>query len=314
MAKIGILFGTEDSFPSALIDRINGANVPGVEAESVKIGAIAQGQPSGYAVILDRISQDVPFYRSFLKNEALCRTQVINDPFWASADDKFFENCLATTLGIAVPMTVMLPHKNLPPGTTASSMRNLVGPLDWDALIAQIGFPAYLKRNSGCGGGYVFKVRNKEELFEAYAKSDGNVMMLQEAIEFESYFRCFCINREHVRVMPYDPRGEDGRRYPASSGEEPVALSDRLIADTLTLNRALGYDMNTCEFAVRRDVPIAIDFMNWAPDCDRASVGDANFAWVVDETAKMLLARVRAPRAESSWTSRPRWVRRAVTG
>ena len=188
MAKIGILFGTEDTFPWAVIDRINGAKVPGVEAESVKIGAITQAQPTGYALILDRISQDVPFYRSFLKNEALCGTQVINDPFWASADDKFFENCLATTLGIAVPKTVMLPHRNLPPGTTAKSMRNLVYPLDWDAIFAQIGFPAYLKRSLGCGGGYVFKVRNKAELFEAYARSDGNVMMLQEAIEFESYF------------------------------------------------------------------------------------------------------------------------------
>jgi hypothetical protein len=311
MAKIGILFGTEDTFPWALIDRINGAKVPGIEAESVKVGAITQGQPTGYALILDRISQDVPFYRSFLKNEALCGTQVINDPFWESADDKFFENCLATTLGIAIPKTVMLPHKNLPPGTTASSMRNLIDPLDWDHIFAQIGFPAYLKRSSGCGGRYVFKVRSKEEFVEAYARSDGNVMMLQEAIEFESYFRCFCIDREHVRVMAYEPRGEDGRRYPASRSDVPRVLTDRLIRDTLTLNRALGYDMNTCEFAVRRGVPIAIDFMNWSPDCDRESVGEANFAWVVDATAKMLLDRVQAPRTESYRTSRPSWSRGA---
>ena len=105
--------------------------------------------------------------------------------------------------------------------------------------------------------------------------------------------------------MPYEPRCESVRRYAPSRIETPPALNDRLIRDTLTLNRALGYDMNTCEFAVRRGVPIAIDFMNWSPDCDRESVGEANFAWVVDATAKMLLDRVRTPRTDSYRTSRP---------
>jgi hypothetical protein len=309
MAKIGILFGMEDTFPWALIERVNAARVPGVEAEPVKIGAIAQGQPTGYALILDRISQEVPFYRSFLKNEVLCGTQVVNDPFWASADDKFFENCLATKLGVAVPKTVMLPHKNLPPGTTSTSMRNLIYPLDWDDIFAQIGFPAFLKRHSGCGGAYVFKVHTPEEFFKAYAESDGHVMMLQESIQFESYFRCFCINREHVRVMPYEPRSEHARHYVASRCEAAPALTDRIVKDTLTLNRALGYDMNTCEFAVRRGMPVAIDFMNWSPDCNRESVGEENFAWVVDATAKMLIERFRTPRRENFRTSRPTWSR-----
>ena len=48
-----------------------------------------------YAVIVDRISHDVPFYRSYLKNAVLTGTQVINNPFWWSADDKFFNYALA---------------------------------------------------------------------------------------------------------------------------------------------------------------------------------------------------------------------------
>ena len=92
MKKIGVLHGKERSFPEALVSRINSKNIPGIMAEPVKIDKVMQGEPSGYAVIFDRISQDVPFYRAYLKNAALCGTAVINNPFWWSADEKFFNN------------------------------------------------------------------------------------------------------------------------------------------------------------------------------------------------------------------------------
>ena len=71
MKKIGILHGKERSFPQALIERINAMNEPGITAEEVLINQVRQGEPTPYAVILDRISQDVPFYRAYLKNAAL---------------------------------------------------------------------------------------------------------------------------------------------------------------------------------------------------------------------------------------------------
>src|SRR5881275_3179492 len=125
MKKVGILFGQEDTFPWALIERVNARNVDGITAEAVRIEKLIQGEPSGYAVIVDRISQDVPFYRAYLKNAALNGTIVINNSFWWSADDKFFNYALAEKLGVAVPPTVILPHKEHPPGTTDQSMRNL---------------------------------------------------------------------------------------------------------------------------------------------------------------------------------------------
>jgi hypothetical protein len=103
MKKIGILFGQERSFPMAFIERINSRNIEGVTAEPVRIDKVMQGEPTEYAVILDRISQDVPFYRAYLKNAALCGTAVINNPFWWSADEKFFNNCLATKSGFRFP-------------------------------------------------------------------------------------------------------------------------------------------------------------------------------------------------------------------
>src|SRR4029078_9350991 len=134
MKKVGILFGQEDTFPQAFIDRINAKRVDGIVAEPVRIDKLIQGEPSGYDVIVDRISQDVPFYRAYLKNAALNGTAVINNPFWWSADEKFFNNCLATQGGVCVPKTVLLPSKERPADTNDKSMRNLAYPLDWEGI------------------------------------------------------------------------------------------------------------------------------------------------------------------------------------
>src|SRR5271166_1744373 len=140
MTKIGVLYGMEESFPPALVDRINAMGAAGVTAEHLRVGAVQMALPSGYDLIIDRISHDIPFYRSYLKNAALTGTKVINNPFWWSADDKFFNYSLALKLGVAVPPTVLLPHKKHPEGTTDRSMRNLEYPLDWDGIFDYVGF------------------------------------------------------------------------------------------------------------------------------------------------------------------------------
>src|SRR3954462_12814762 len=114
MKKIGLLSGHESSFPQALIDRINEKEVDGVTAEFVSIDKVIQGVPADYAVILDRISQHVPFYRTWLKQASLDGTAVINNPFWWSADDKFVNNELAHRTGVKVPKTALLPTRSLP--------------------------------------------------------------------------------------------------------------------------------------------------------------------------------------------------------
>ena len=151
MKKIGILFGKERSFPEAFIERVNSKNIDGITAEPVYIDKVIQGESSSYQVIIDRISQDIPFYRAFLKNAALCGTAVINNPFWWSADEKFFNNCLATKIDVPVPKTVILPSKTLPADTTDDSFSNLAFPLDWESIFSYIGFPAYMKPFSGGG-------------------------------------------------------------------------------------------------------------------------------------------------------------------
>ena len=286
MKRIGIVFGMENTFPGALVEKVNGMNA-GVTAEFVKIGTTTMAKPSGYDVIVDRISHDIPYYRSFLKNAVLGGTIVINNPFWWSADDKFFNYALASSLGVAIPKTVLIPSQRHPPNTTSESMRNLVYPLDWEEVFSYVGFPAFLKPHSGGGWKSVFKVNDEQEFFYAYHQTGDLVMTLQEAIDFTEYVRCYCVGREKVRIMHYDPRRPHESRYVKNAPPLAPALEERIINDCLTLNRALGYDLNTVEFAVREGTPYAIDFLNPAPDADYHSVGPENFAWIVDAVANL---------------------------
>jgi glutathione synthase/RimK-type ligase-like ATP-grasp enzyme len=294
MKKIGILFGQENTFPQAFIDRVNQKAVDGITAEFVRIDKVMQAEPLDYAVIIDRISQDVPFYRAALKNAAICGTSVINNPFWWSADEKFFNNALAVKLGVPVPKTVILPSKDLPDDTTSQSFRNLAYPLDWDGIFEYIGFPAYMKPFDGGGWKEVYKLHDKEEFFEKYNGTKQYVMMLQEEVVFDDYFRCYCIGGKHVRIMQYEPRNPHHLRYEHGKPPASKEILDKVTEYVIKLNQFLGYDFNTVEFAIRDGVPYAIDFCNPAPDADIKSVGEENFEWVVETAANYAIERAQA--------------------
>ena len=236
-ALIGILFGMESTFPPAFVERINAMQQPDIQAEAVHIGAIRMDEPHRYRVIVDRISHDIPFYRAYLKNAALGGTTIINNPFWWSADDKFFNYALATKLGVAIPPTVLLPHKEHPTGTTERSMRNLHYPLDWESIFKYVGFPAFLKPFDGGGWRDVYKINNRDEFFTAYDQTRTLCMTLQRAVNFKEYFRCYVVGQDQVHIMPYDPRAPFHERYVKNPPAYPQALLDRVRRDAQVICR-----------------------------------------------------------------------------
>jgi glutathione synthase/RimK-type ligase-like ATP-grasp enzyme len=294
MKKIGILHGREKTFPEAFVERINSKGVKGILAERAIVDEVMQGEPTPYAVLIDRISQDVPFYRAYVKNAALNGTAVLNNPFWWSADEKFFNNCLSTKIGVHVPKTVLLPSKEMPPDTTAESFKNLKFPLDMERVIEYLGgFPLYMKPHSGGGWKSVYKVKNMDELWDAYNETETLVMMLQECVDFDAYYRCYCLGGKYVRIMDYEPRNPHHLRYVADFKPSKAQLAE--MTDLVyKINHGLGYDFNTVEFAIRDGVPMAIDFCNPAPDADLYSVGEENFEWVVEHAAKMAIEKAQA--------------------
>ncbi len=290
MKKIGILHGKERSFPDAFVQRVNSKQIQGISAEPVHISKAMQGKPSGYAVIIDRISQDVPFYRTWLKNAAVTGTAVINNPFWWSADDKYFNNCLMTQVGVPVPKTAIIPSRDLPEDTSADSFSNLAYPLDWDAIFKYVGFPAYMKPFAGGGWKHVYRLDSAEDFFTKHNETGQLVMLLQEEIVFTEYYRCYCIGGKYVRIMSYEPRNPHHLRYVADFAPSTERLK-QMTDIVLRINKYLGYDFNTVELAVRNDIPYAIDFCNPAPDAERSSVGEENFEWVVETSANYAIEK-----------------------
>lgn len=293
--RIGVLFGMEDTFPWALINAVNALGGGEIEAAMVEISYLKDDGSFPYDVVLDRISHEVPFYRTWLKCAAASGVRVVNNPIWWSADDKFFDNLVAKSLDVAVPRTVLLPHKQHPPNTTATSFRNMQF-VNWDEVFAYLGWPVFMKPAYGGGWKDVYKVDNPQEFFAAYDETRDLTMMAQEAIDFESYYRCYVLGRNRVRIMAYDPKVPFHDRYVKNPPPMNPALEARVRRDAQALCEALGYDMNTVEFAVRDRVPYAIDFMNCAPDADLHSVGQENFDWVVTNMAEVLVEMARAER------------------
>ncbi len=293
--RVGILVGREWSFPPAFIDEVHRRNA-GVTAEFVSIGGVAMDQPCPYDVIVDRISQEVPFYRTYLKQCLLEGVAVINNPFMWTADDKFFGAALITKLGLASPKTVALPNKDYVKGIVPSeSLRNLQYPLDWDGIVQEIGLPCILKDAHGGGWRDVYVCHTKEELWRDYDQSGLLTMIIQEFIHFDKFVRCMCLGQEDVLVMGWDPKE---RKYHAGEHYLPPALHERVVRDAQTIVRALGYDMNSIEFAIRDGIPYAIDFMNPAPDMDIYSLTPPYFEWVVTHMADLVIRLAKGGRRQ----------------
>jgi hypothetical protein len=298
LKRVGLIVGREWSWPPAFIEAVNGREA-GVVAELARLDITVQDQPVPYDVLIDRISHEIPFYRSYLKNAALQGTVVINNPFMWSADDKFFGASLLTELGIAHPRTVVLPNHDCP-GLTAEDLTNLQFPLPWEAIVEYVGLPAILKDAHGGGWKEVYRIDSLGDLIARYNETGSITMILQEFITWDHYVRCLCIGQDRIMPIKYDPHA---RRYHVEHAHMSPELGRTVVEWAQRINRALGYDMNTVEFAVRDGVPYSIDFMNPAPDMDVYSLTPFYFDWVVEAMADLAIGRALAGghRVEPRW-------------
>ncbi len=307
MLKIGVMVGRENTFPEAFIAEVNSRTAKtGVVAEYVKLGGSIAGEEPEWRVIVDRISHEVPYYQTAVKHAALHGTYVVNNPFWKLCDDKFFGTALAQKAGVPVPRTVALPNKAYIEDIDSRSLRNLEFPIPWEKIAGYTGLPAFIKPHFGGGWKNVSKVRTLEELISAYDRSGQLCMIVQQEIRWQAYVRCICIGREHIFPHPWDPSLPHADRYKKARFDIPEELMARMVAMAKTLNEALGYDMNTVEFAIEDGVPYAIDFMNAAPDFDAASLTDEAFRWVVNTMADFCI-RQATRKTRTKMPLNPKW-------
>lgn len=296
--KIGLLVGREWSWPPAFIQEVNRRGA-GVTAEFVKLSGTRMAEPCEYAVIVDRISHEIPYYRTFLKTAVLAGTTVINNPFWWSADDKFFGASLAVNLGITHPRTVALPSHSYADGVVEESLRNLDYPIPWAEHIDYLGgFPVMLKLVWGGNLRKVYRLNSFEELWALYNQTGTDVMMLQEYIAWEKYVRCICIGQDQIMTIKYDVNAPWPHRYFRDDHYLTADEGCLIVESALKLNRALGYDMNAIEFALKEGVPYAIDFTNPAPDFDVNALTPYYFDWVVKTMADVAIDLAKGERRQ----------------
>lgn len=281
--RVGIL-ATREKFSEALIELLN--QKEGVSAEWCQFEDLKLGEACPYRVIVDRLSHCYEFYQPYLKHAVMQGCYVINNPFWFLADDKFFNYVRASQLGVAVPKTVLLRSREYDERVLRPcDLHNLRSPIDWDSVAAYIGFPAILKPYDGYGWREVYKVDNLTHLQAIYEESMMDVMMLQEFIDFEHYVRCFVVGKKWVLPTKYDPVE---RRYIVDHQHLSPELGSRIVHDCQVINQALGYDINTVEFAIRNGIPYAIDFMNPVPDAKPEVISYPYFSWFVEHVGKLV--------------------------
>jgi hypothetical protein len=126
-------------------------------------------------------------------------------------------------------------------------------------------------------------------------------MIVQEFIAWDHFVRCLCIGQEEILPMKYDP---GARKYLVDHQHLTAELGARIVAESRRIVRALGYDMNSIEWAIRDGIPYAIDFMNPAPDMDIYSLTPSYFEWAVTKMADMA---VRLSREAGSHVQELRW-------
>lgn len=288
---VGIL-GPKNALPESLLTALARR---GLAAEWCKISPWSLAAKCPYRVIIDRISHVYEFYRPYLKAAALQGCYVMNNPFWFLADDKFFNYALAQGMGVAIPRTVLLPSREYDERVLApEDLHNLDHlEIQWDEVERQVGLPAILKPYDGYGWREVHRIDNREQLVEIYNDSMGDVMMLQEFIDFEHYVRCFVVGGKYVLPTSYDPVQ---RRYIVDHDHLTPSLGERIVSDCIKLNQALGYDINTVEFAIRDGVPYAIDFMNPVPDARPEVISQLYFSWLVDRICDFVEEVIREDR------------------
>jgi len=287
--RIGVLRGRENSFPDAFIAKVN-AMGKGVTAEFIHLGGTKLNEPVPYRVVLDRISHEVPYYSVYLKMAALQGTYCINNVFWRTADDKFFGYAAAEKLDIVEPRTVVLPNRSYAEDVTGESLRNL-WPTDYAMYADYVGLPCIMKPAFGGGWKNVHKVNTLEELIRLHESSATLTMMLQEFITWDTYIRVPTIGRRWARAIRYDPAPGGLGGYNQDYDILPRALRDKAEELSLQYNRALGYDMNALEFAVKDGIFYGIDLTNYTPDMDYKSFKDAHFPWAVEKMAQFAVEK-----------------------
>ncbi len=291
MKRIGFLAGEEREFINDVISNINKHNSKNISAEMAQIGGIEYSKKNKYDVIFDTVSEYVPFFSAFIRTSSLSNTKIINKNIYFIPDDALYFNSVANDLKIKVPRTIALPSKHHPAGTNSEFMYNLEFPLKWESVFEHIQFPALLKPIKHSNYLNSHTVYNPNEFFSIYDLTGCEVMIIQEFIQFEEYYRIYSIGDEQ-RIIRYIPNQPLLTRFADNPAVMDKALEKQIKQLSAKFNKKIGIDFNAIEIAVKAGVPYFTEFINIDPFTSSAMLKPNNYQWLVKTMTDYLCSLV----------------------
>ena len=286
---IGLLLGTEEDWPRAfehLLGRVGPVSYGGetheLTSERITNEPFDLRYRPRYSLVIDRLGWWYTVPREWLKKVALMDdVYLLNSPFTFQAMEKHAAYCAMMRLGLRVPDTWLIPHKNPPanPRFQPTAERyNL--PFDLREIAARIGYPLYLKPFDGGQWVGVTRVRDDAELQAVYDASGERLMHLQAAIEdFDVFARSLSIGAETM-TMRFEPDRPLHDRYQVDHGFLSPELGEEVVTISRLVNAFFRWEFNSCEVIVKDGCAYPIDYANASPDVSLTSL-HWYFPWAI---------------------------------
>jgi hypothetical protein len=291
---IGLLLGAEEDWPQAfeaISIRLGVFRYAGVDhvldTERVRISPFNLRDTVRQQVVIDRLAYWYYHPREWLKKVALMDdVYLMNSPFTFQSMEKHSAYCALIRLGMNVPDTVLVPHKNpIDNVRWAYTSRNYNDSFDLTAIADEMGYPLFMKPFDGGGWRGVSKVRNQAELMAAYDDSGEMLMHLQKSVEpYDVFARALTIGPESM-VMRFRPELPMHERYAVDHEFLSAEVGREATTITQTVNAFFRWEFNSCEMLVQGDTVIPIDYANACPDVAVTSL-HYYFPWAMKSLVK----------------------------
>jgi hypothetical protein len=292
---VGMLLGTEEDWPSAfeaLFRRLNPRIAYNGEEHNFRTDRITiepfdlRAEPR-YRVVIDRLAYWYYVPREWLKKVAILDdVYLLNNPYTFQSMEKHAAYCAMIRLGLKVPNTWLIPHKQPPENPrfpyTAARYNE---PFDLEAVAERVGYPLYMKPYDGGAWVGVSRIENAEDLRRRYDESGQRLMHLQAAVEgFDVFARSLSIGAETM-VMRYDPSQPLHGRYSVAHGFLDAATGAEVVTIGRLVNAFFRWEFNSCETLVRAGEVYPIDYANACPDVSLTSL-HYYFPWAMKTLVK----------------------------
>ena len=286
---IGLVLGTEEDWPTAfeaLAARVGVFNWRGerheLEIERVFNEPFDLRYKPRYSLVVDRVGWWYLLPREWLKKIALMDdVYLLNNPFTFQSMEKHSAYCAMMRLGLKVPDTWLVPHKQPPWNerfqTTAARYNRS---FDLSEIGGHVGFPLYIKPFDGGQWRGVSRARDQEELRRRYDESGEQLMHVQSAVDdFEVFARSLSIGAETM-VMWFDPDKPMYDRYQVK--HDFLTPDQGLEVETISkvVNAFFRWEFNSCESIVCEGEVFPIDYANASPDVAVTSL-HYYFPWAI---------------------------------